>query len=595
MKKGFIDKWKDLEGCQNLLFFAQLVSEQIFDYSIPSNRISTLNSHYLCIDALSAIDDIVDSGVPEGTIKPIIEELYVSLEKDEAFVLSNQSPLSLFVKQENNGYRKIYNTKDIGFKDAQRIVNAIHQKYFSNNSYFHLLKKLIKEIVESNDIDKQDSLFKLTKSFLTELINGGYHQQYIFDQLIYSFFNKKTDVKTPARISRFLDAFTFNEKKFDVVFIADKSFENVTNKYNKYIVKNQLRCRTQLEIEETYLKKDEDYRYFVVEDVEDFDAHSAAYGILKNFQFQASFYRLNDHNVQFDIANQKFFIYDENDYFTIYKHNKSAVKKTKTIPFELIEKNFLKGNQAASSAFRSDFSDGRALLNAVNFHSLSIDTISEENQLLDLWATFETLLNISNKHTSDRIQQIVSILVPVLKQKYLYSLFEQLSADIKNYSKDVHSSILSVVNGQNDVISIAKFVLLDSYECERNQKVSQMTDFPLLKERIMYYNQVLSTKAGVYSFVEKHSRRICWQIMRIYRNRNLIIHNGRAMPYLSLLIENLHSYVDDFIDYMINSFVQDAGKELIYQELFAKECEWLTRMNVKNKAIDEETIEYMLQ
>ena len=595
MKKGFIDKWKNLDGCQNLLFFAQLVSEQIFDYSIPSNRISTLNSHYLCIDALSAIDDIVDSGVPEGTIKPIIEELYDSLEKDEAFILSEQNPLSLFVKQENNSYRKVYNTKEISFKDAQKIANAIYQKYFSNNSYFKLLKKLIKEIVESNDTSKQDSLFKLTKSFLTELINGGYHQQYIFDQLIYSFFNKKTDVKTPARISRFLDSFTFSEKEFDVVFIADKSFENVTNKYNKYTVKNQLRCRTELEIEETYLKKEEDQRYFVVENFKDYDAHSAAYGVLKNFQFQASFYRLNDHNVQFDIANQKFFIYDENNYFTIYKHNKSAVKKTKSIPFELIEKNFLKGNKAASSAFRSDFSDGRALLNAVNFHSLSIDTISEENQLLDLWATFETLLDISNKHTSDRIQQIVSILVPVLKQKYLYSLFEQLSADIKNYSKDVHKSILSTVNGQDDVVSMAKFVLLDSFECERTQVLSQMMDFPLLKERIMYYNRVLSTKMGVYDFVEKHSRKINWQIMRIYRNRNLIIHNGRAMSYLSLLIENLHSYVDDFIDYMINSFVRGAGKELIYQELFAKECEWLTKMNVKNKTIDEGTIEYMLQ
>ena len=82
--------------------------------------------------------------------------------------------------------------------------------------------------------------------------------------------------------------------------------------------------------------------------------------------------------------------------------------------------------------------------------------------------------------------------------------------------------------------------------------------------------------------------------MRIYRNRNLIIHNGRAMPYLSLLIENLHSYVDDFIDYMIHGFIESKGMELIYQELFLKESEWIANMNVKKASVDSETIDYLL-
>lgn len=88
MKRGYIDKWTNISGCQNLLFFAQLINELIFDYSIPSNRLATLNSHYLCLDALSAISDVEQHGVPEGTVKPIMEELYNSLCKDHAFDLS---------------------------------------------------------------------------------------------------------------------------------------------------------------------------------------------------------------------------------------------------------------------------------------------------------------------------------------------------------------------------------------------------------------------------------------------------------------------------------------------------------------------------
>lgn len=105
MKQGNLVKWKDISACKNLLFFAQLVDELLFDYSIPSNRISTLNSHYLCLDALSAINGIDKHGVPEGTLKPIAEELYISLTKDPAFDLINNSPLRYFVKYQNERYR----------------------------------------------------------------------------------------------------------------------------------------------------------------------------------------------------------------------------------------------------------------------------------------------------------------------------------------------------------------------------------------------------------------------------------------------------------------------------------------------------------
>ncbi len=75
MKQGNIKNWTDVDSCKNLLLFAELVDELLFDYSIPSNRISTLNSHFLCYDATNAIESIEKAGVPEGTLKPIVVEV----------------------------------------------------------------------------------------------------------------------------------------------------------------------------------------------------------------------------------------------------------------------------------------------------------------------------------------------------------------------------------------------------------------------------------------------------------------------------------------------------------------------------------------
>ncbi len=96
MIRGNIQNWSDIDNCENLLFFSQLIKELLFDYSIPSNRVSTLNSHYLCVDALSAINAIESQGVPEGTLKPIAEELYASLIVDPVFKTLPQIAPALF-------------------------------------------------------------------------------------------------------------------------------------------------------------------------------------------------------------------------------------------------------------------------------------------------------------------------------------------------------------------------------------------------------------------------------------------------------------------------------------------------------------------
>lgn len=594
MKRGFIDKWTNILDCQNLLFFAQLVNELIFDYSSPSNRLNTLNSHYLCLDALSTISDIEQHGVPEGTMKPIMEELYDSLSKDHTFDLSETKPLDLFIKQEIHGFKKIYNTKDLNFDDSKKIVLAIYHKYFDDNLYFNLIKERIIEIVEANDTDKQGILLQLTKSFITELVNSGYSCQYIHDQMTYSFFNKKISVDKPQDIHRFLDSFDFSQKEYSVIFIANESYSNIVRKYDLYSIQNQIRTKTRLELEKTYLKKREDEKYYIVNSVKALDQYNAIENVISILNIQISFYRLNNHNDAFDTSKLKWCVYDKRNYFSIYKRPKHSVKKAKTVSAKIVNENIEKVNTATSLAIESDISYGQALINAVTFHSLSIDASSKENQLLDLWAIFETLLDISQKHTGDRIQQIIKYLIPVLKQKYLFSLFEQLSNDVKNYSEELYNYI--VKNNDKPIPAIAEFCLLDENELKRDYVFSKLTDFPLLKERICYYNKILKTNGDIFKFVSKHTQRLEWQIMRIYRNRNLVIHNGRSMPYLSLLIEYLHSYVDEFLNFIINGFVTVRNKDLIFQELFVKECEWIIKMteNKNKENIDSKLILYVL-
>ena len=82
--------------------------------------------------------------------------------------------------------------------------------------------------------------------------------------------------------------------------------------------------------------------------------------------------------------------------------------------------------------------------------------------------------------------------------------------------------------------------------------------------------------------------------MRIYRNRNLIIHNGDSMPYLALLVENLHSYVDDFLSYVIQGLSTGPDINSLCQELFAKECDWVADFSNRKAVMTADVVTKML-
>ena len=154
--------------------------------------------------------------------------------------------------------------------------------------------------------------------------------------------------------------------------------------------------------------------------------------------------------------------------------------------------------------------------------------------------------------------------------------------------------IICDANDEKTVVQkVCEFVLLPEHMTKRADFISKCEDFPLLVERIQYYSEKLHYN-NIHAFVEKHADRVRWQVMRIYRNRNLIVHNGETMPYLNLLIENLHSYVDEFIEYIIKKSLEGHTINSIYQELYIKECHWNSLFSSKKKEMDSEIIKAIL-
>jgi len=589
MKKGDTSKWRHIESCENLLFFSQLVNELLFDYSIPSNRVSTLNSHYLVEDAINAIGTIEKNGVPEGTLKPIVEELYNELDKEVIF--PNKEPLNYFIKMQG-GSLQIVKPKDLNYHEEVKCVKAIDNEFFSNNSYYETLKREIIKRTKSNDLGEQQELFRLTKTILTELMNSGYSLKYIYMIMEKLLWKPEHYIESSDIIEDFFDAFDFMEKEFTIAFKVNwRKMNSFITQVEGWDFSDDLSEDVIQKVDKRFAAKRPDEKFLVFKS-NGLDPYSAAERSISLIESNTSVFRLYNHGYRYDIRNVDYRVYDNEK---TYKKGKSikAVEHTRMLNEEQIKEGTSFAVESINGLFLSGhYTDYRSLLNAVKYHAHSLDSRAEENQLLDLWAIFESVLDISNKHSSERINQVCDYLVPILKHKYIYSLFNQLAEDIRSYDSEWFDNYVS--NKQNKIQSIAEFVLLEEYENERKDFYKKCNDFPLLKERIQYYNKTLKIKQDVYEYVEKHAIRVRWQVMRIYRNRNLIIHNAKNMPYLKLLIENLHSYVDDFIEYVIYASAQKKDISSMCQELFVKECKWHASFRRGRDILTKEDIECML-
>ena len=78
----------------------------------------------------------------------------------------------------------------------------------------------------------------------------------------------------------------------------------------------------------------------------------------------------------------------------------------------------------------------------------------------------------------------------------------------------------------------------------RNYLFEQLSSFSLLKYRTGAIAELLSSKKKANEKLSDHCELVKWQLHRIYRSRNRIVHSGEREPHNKYLVENAHDFFD---------------------------------------------------
>lgn len=217
---------------------------------------------------------------------------------------------------------------------------------------------------------------------------------------------------------------------------------------------------------------------------------------------------------------------------------------------------------------RSDKLDGVSLMRltrALLRHNTAALSATPESQLLEFWSAVEVLFPPTDEN-ADRIVQISDSMTPFVTSEYAAKLASDLFNSIRNSGQPEAIEILNQIpEGDNNIEKCLALFSVETNEPIRDKLYQLFKWNPLLKNRIFFLKKRFSSADLVLKTLTSHIERISWQIRRIYRAWNLIIHSGKSLPYIDILVENLHSYLDRVLDLLIEKISRSPHSTTIDQ------------------------------
>ncbi|MDT0539077.1 HEPN domain-containing protein [Croceitalea sp. P059] len=543
MKKGNLKNWKT-DGSEELeLFFAQRLNELLFDYTLDSYKYYALNINLLLFEALRRINKIKNDLTEDINLKEIVEEINLKARTDivTKSILGPKYQIYFPLKIENNKSK---------FKiDLEILSNKL--------SLNQIIPELFRLIEKEFDSGSKINLNILASQFVTALINVGFHQSYIYHQVNFYFFGGR--LQKNRGLTHFFKYFKPEKKDFTVYVKVSDSFNEIKEICSKY----KLEILNELELENCNQKtiefissKNENEVFAKCTEIIAFDSQSARLKAIKLLNVLASFFSYFHHKNPPTIDRTAVIFFD-NKHFLIEPTTSPMAKgedMSHKAAAEMLE-SFLK-KFGVETASRLKFN------RAVNLHSLAIQSDSNENRLLNLWITYETLYGTGKTTT---VVHIINSLGHITSLKYFERIFNELSKSIYTWNKDEFEQIKELTGESSDTNAICSFCVSSDYENERKSLYSKLNEFPLLRFRIDDLNKNLNSTKKILSFLEKHNQRIKWHIKRLYRTRNNIVHDGKNTRNLDILVENAHSYFDTFMDEFILDNIISSSLDSIPQ------------------------------
>jgi hypothetical protein len=189
--------------------------------------------------------------------------------------------------------------------------------------------------------------------------------------------------------------------------------------------------------------------------------------------------------------------------------------------------------------------DSGQITASLQHHKLSINAPTDEARLVNLWIALESIMQHGKGNI---IERICTYVPPSISLDYIFQMMRNLPINIRKLWRQANTtSLRAKLKHSNEYILHPADMLEILLDVENGELIKDFlqfaTNYPLLIHRTYHlWKDMFRTPKKLSETIAKHKKNIEWQLVRIYRARNLLMHRGICPPRTRQLIQHLHSY-----------------------------------------------------
>lgn len=530
------NKWPDTESARGVMFVAQLFREMLDPSSFESFRVTTLDVVSRLNELSVLLDDATEGRIPPASLEPALSELSWSMKVDPV--------LCHIASSEANEFADYCGNKNNSKSPDLRYLS----------SYVSLLKKRIvptyRKVLEDEIYDQylipkgRIKLRILVSFYCSHLVNIGYTKRHIAEVVQQRFFSQPILKVEKRTLSRFFSGFSGEEKNY-------RFWLSVTADTGAYIsrlglgrlstvVFTDLPAHAQREVKrQTGFSAKNKYVTGTMPALDEYRALQKLSEVLESISAMTF---LGKRSIELSWPDWLYIKTLRSSEGRIINKDGFSFQKIVTTVSGATAKSL----QSQTKTILSEF-DGRSterLLSAINTSALARRSSSQENQLISLWSAVEVLIS-DPPIGKTRITHYVDALAPCICVKYVRRYIIAILDELLKYHSSSTRKALASVGLPLGVDQYSKFTVLifdKSFKKQCAAYMSEISSNPLALHRLWKLHNNFSTPSKMIISIKEHELRVRWQLHRIYRTRNQLVHAGRVPIFLQPLVMNVFEY-----------------------------------------------------
>lgn len=534
-------------------YFKEIMVE-LFDYGTPIHYVVQISS------AKTILQEIYDyyqsnknsANLKQDHLSKLLEE-FISLSKKDILFERYQKTLIHFNNFINQNFNKnekndksFENNVELLILKIEPIIQILNETYF-NNAHQFIETLLTKKDVKPGDFKK---IKKTCFSLSTEILRRGYSRSFVYKSILDNFpIEHLYEESFSKRFNIFLGLFDQKEKELSVYL---KILTNNADVYKlfkeKYGIANIdfIKPYNDKLVDFINIPKDK-YSIFISKNI---------YALDPEYAIQIFTKEIYDF---LDIVNYEYPKHEINVFkYTYCSGARLTVPNLEGHPQKCSIDFFNKKNQQIQKILESDYiehSSKQKIKTLLKFYRYYCDANISEHKLLNLWIGWEHVFSFGFFRHSHTWSNVCKFFPKIHSLWYMNKIFSDI------IYVQFHRGGNNVADVDQLISDNPKFKIPNLYSILKigGEKWEKLIKLKFLNEddltKVKLYRLREKTK-NPKKFIKEHEAKIEWELFRMYRVRNTIVHKGNVRELglpIEVLTFRLELFYKDLLEIILDN------------------------------------------